>query len=162
MPAPVAGLLTAVVVTAALGLFDLATDGETSWTEALTRLAVFTVVYTVVLAWIRRRERVPGVSAADRAVRSGELPSDAAPTELRSGLLHVKRSMQRSAWVAGGLLGLMVVGALIAAVASEAHAEALVAGAVLLAVLLGFALLVHRRQRRIDRLLAELDAQPVD
>ena len=159
-PVPVVGLVMGVLMSAALALLDLLTGGDVDRAEVLSRLATFTVVYTAVVWWSRRRARVPEVPAADRAVRTAELPADTAPEVLRAGLLHVKRSLRRSEWTAYGLTGVLLVVVAVAARDDDVAGMA-VAGALVLAVGLGCVLFVRLRMRRIERLLARLDAQPV-
>ncbi len=99
------------------------------------------------------------MAAADRAVRSGSLPDDAAPADVRAGLLHVKREIARSRWSGVGLFGA-------AAAAWAALLRPSVVGTGVwwlgLAGCLAFAgvfvVAARLRTRRVDRLLAELDA----
>ena len=158
-PVPVVGLVLALGVTAVVTVFDLATGDDVSWGGVLTTLAGFTVVYTLLSSWQRRRARLPGVPAADRAVRSGELPADVEPAQLRAGLLHVKRSLRRAGRAAGVLLAGFVT---VVVVVSPPQQQRWL-GAALVVLVFGAGLLFLRlRTRRVDRLLARLDAQPVD
>jgi len=158
-PVAVVGLALATALTAVLTVFDLVVHDGVEWGGTLVRFAVFAVLYTVSSSWSRRRKRMAGVPAADRAVRTGELPADADPGVLRAGLLHVKRSLRRSGWVVGALLVGFVV--LVAVVSPPERQRWL--GAVLVAVVLGGVLLfVRLRTRRIDRLLDQLHARAVE
>ena len=136
-------------------------DGEASWAEAAAYGAV-TSLAMVAVAWLT--PDFPGGRASEkatqRAISSGTVPPDADPAELRTGLLHVKRLLRTGRrWAVPGLLLVTALCAFLFALLGFDGVALLVTG--LCAVSAAVTWVVFRwRLRRVDRLLAELDAHP--
>ena len=161
-PAPVAGLLLGLAVTTFLTLVDRTVEDAVDWADVAMRLLLMSAVYTFVIWLVRRRSAVPGAAAAERAVRTGALPDDADPAALRTGLLRTRRDMLRGRWAIVAVVVTGVLGWVLfidqASVGNSSWWLIPIGGS---AVGVGVLLVGRWQLRRVDRLLAELDARPV-
>jgi hypothetical protein len=162
------GLVFVFVTVLAAGihrlLYVVLGDSSHGWSDALAAGVPAAVGATCVVSW---ENRFPGgrrgQQLVQRAIRRAELPDDGDPVELRAGLLHVKRRLRFARWSCYGV-PLLVGGVWILLIPRGATGDGswwlVLLGCVALpAALLG---VLRWQDRRIDRLLAELEHQPAE
>jgi ABC-type multidrug transport system fused ATPase/permease subunit len=153
-------LVHAAVMTLVRLLIGWVVDGEPNWPEA----AVWGVSIGLVIAlttWFV--PSFPGGGAAEkatqRAITRGAVPADADEQVLRAGLLHVRRlSILGRRWSVRLMAG-VTVGLSVLAVALGPDGVLLIGAGLCVVGLAVPAWLITWRLRRVDRLLAELDAR---
>ena len=155
-------LLYAPVVSLAWSLVRWVGDGgPPNWVDTVALGVLVGAVYAGIECLLPRSPAgEAGDRAARRAVQRGVLPDDVDAAAMRAALLHVKRlSALSRRW---GLPFLVVVtaGMVALTVAGDLGGAGVFVTGLCVAALAGLVWLTAWQPRRVDRLLAELDARP--
>ena len=157
-PWPVRMVTVVVLCTGVyLALWSVHHSRHQSWQEAAVTGAIQGLVLFGLLTVLVRSQGGPEAARlAQRAIRRRQVPDDADPDVLRTGLEGFRRTNLRLRW---WLLGCLVLLALLAVGAAALRGDAALLAVLLIPLILGIAypLLLRARLRRVDALLAELD-----